>query len=449
MASILATQTLPHGASGWDRVLGFSVVGVEGPAAGQTWESAAGHCSIGTHRSNDLVLSDPMVSRFHCELHVDASTAKIVDLGSKNGTVVDSIRICDAFLKQGSIIKVGQSVLRFQLGGQTHPIGLSSLTEFGTVVGRSIVMRAMFSLLERAAQSDATILLEGETGTGKGIIAESVHDLSPRKNKPFCVVDCAALPANLLESELFGHERGAFTGAVARRVGAFEMAQGGTILLDEIGELPLELQPKLLRALEERQTRRVGGNAIQNVDVRVIAATNRDLRTEVNEGRFRSDLYFRLALIRVKVPALREHLEDIPLLVERLLGASRNASPEIAAVLRSPDFIASLQRATWPGNVRELRNHLESCLILRQILPFGESGHSAATQASFCSPAVADASLPYHQARLQSQIAWEAQYLQALLKQHDDNVEQAAQAAGISRAYLYRLLSRHGIRRGP
>ncbi len=447
MPSILATQTLPHGASNWDRVQGFSLVGVEGPSSGQSWDSPGGRCSIGTHRSNDIVLSDPMVSRFHCELHVDASNARIVDLGSKNGTIVDAIRIRDAYLKQGSTIRLGQSVLRFQLGGQTHPIGLSPRTEFGTVVGHSIAMRAMFDTLERAAASDATILLEGETGTGKGVIAESVHDLSPRKGKQFCVVDCAALPSNLLESELFGHERGAFTGAVARRAGAFETAHEGTIFLDEVGELPLDLQPKLLRVLEERQIRRVGSNAVQHVDVRVIAATNRDLRTEVNEGRFRSDLYFRLALIRVKVPSLRDHLEDIPLLVERLLATSHNATPEIAATVRSPDFIASLQRASWPGNVRELRNHIESCLVLRQVMPFGEPSQPS-KQVPVHGPTSIDASLPYHQARLQWQIAWEAEYLRALMKKHADDVEEAAQAAGISRAYMYRLLSRHGIRRG-
>jgi len=402
---------------------------------------------MGTHRSNDVVLTDPMVSRFHCELHVDAKSARIVDLGSKNGTFIDGIRIRDAYLKHGSLIRLGQSVLRFQLGGQTHAIGLSPKTEFGTLVGHSIAMRAMFDTLERASLSDATILLEGETGTGKGIIAESIHDSSPRKGKPFCVVDCAALPANLLESELFGHERGAFTGAFARREGAFESADEGTIFLDEVGELPLDLQPKLLRVLEERQIRRVGANTVHQVNVRVIAATNRDLRTEVNEGRFRSDLYFRLALIRVRVPALREHLDDIPLLVDRFLGASRNASPEIAASLRTQDFVTSLQRASWPGNVRELRNHLESCLVLRQVLPYGEPAQSVAPAAKGAGKPI-DATLPYHQARLVSQVAWEAEYLRALLKLHEENIEQAAKAAGISRAYIYRLLSRHGIRRG-
>jgi len=448
MASVLATQTLPQPGSGGERVLGFSLTGIEGPVGKQTWDFAAGRCAIGTHKSNDLAVSDPMVSRFHCEIRVDIANSQIVDLGSKNGTSVDGVRVRDADIKHGSLVKVGQSVLRFELGNATHTKSLSPRTEFGSVVGHSTVMRALFDILERAAQSDATILLEGETGTGKGITAESIHEASPRRGKPFSVVDCASLPTHLLESELFGHERGAFTGAVSRRTGAFEAASGGTIFLDEIGELPLDLQPKLLRALEERQVRRVGGNALQNVDVRVIAATNRDLRREVNEGRFRSDLYYRLALIRVKVPALREHLEDIPLLVERLLATSHNATPEMAAVLRAPQFIETLQRASWPGNVRELRNHLESCLVLRQVVPFGEPEPLEPQQLSHSASSATDASLGYQEARLRSLLAWEAQYLRALLKKHDGDVEKAAEAAGISRAYIYRLLSRHGIRRG-
>lgn len=448
MVSILATQTLPTPGAGTERVLGFSLVGVEGPVVDQSWEFAAGRCAIGTHKSNDLCLTDPMVSRFHCEIRVDMSGSQVMDLGSKNGTVVDGVRVRDADLKHGSLIKVGQCLLRFQIGNATHTKTLSARSEFGSVVGHSSVMRALFDLLERAAQSDATILLEGETGTGKGVIAESIHEASTRTG-PFCVVDCASLPAPLLESELFGHERGSFTGAVARRVGAFEAAEKGTIFLDEIGELPLDLQPKLLRALEERQVRRVGGNTLQSIDVRVIAATNRDLRREVNEGRFRSDLYYRLALIRVKVPALREHLEDIPLLVERLLSTSRNATPEMAAVLRSPQFIETLQRAQWPGNVRELRNHLESCLVLRQVVPFGEPDQTAAHLANASNQSLVDPSLTYHEARLRSQMAWESQYLRAILAEHGENVEKAAEAAGISRAYIYRLMSRHGIRRGP
>jgi DNA-binding NtrC family response regulator len=447
MASILATQTLPHTGPGGERVLGFSLTVVEGPAAKESFEFAAGRCAIGTHKSNDLALVDPMVSRFHCEIRVDISNSQITDLGSKNGTAVDGVRVRDADLKHGSLIKVGQTVLRLELGSATHARSLSPRTAFGSVVGHSTVMRGLFDLLERAAQSDATILLEGETGTGKGIIAESIHEASPKKGKPFCVVDCASLPTHLLESELFGHERGAFTGAVSRRVGAFEVADGGTIFLDEIGELPLDLQPKLLRALEERQVRRVGGNTLQTVDVRVIAATNRDLRREVNEGRFRSDLYYRLALIRVKVPALREHLEDIPLLVERLLATSHNATPEIAAALRAPQFIETLQRASWPGNVRELRNHLESCLVLRQVVPFGEP-EKLEPLLNAAPGAAVDASLSYQEARLRSLLAWEAQYMRALLKKHNDDIEKAAEAAGISRAYIYRLLSRHGIRRG-
>ncbi len=443
MPSPQVTQTLPHGAGPWELLHGCSMVVVEGPAVGQSFSLSAAQSSIGTHASNDVVLEDPTVSRFHCELRITAGNAWLVDLGSKNGTVVDGVRVREAELKQGSLVRLGHSVLRYQLGAERVPVSLSPRTEFGAVVGRSPTMRALFELLERAAPTDATILLEGETGTGKGVIAESIHEQSPRRGQPFLVVDCGALPANLLESELFGHERGAFTGAVARRVGAFEAASGGTIFLDEIGELPLELQPKLLRVLEERQIRRLGSNLVQAVDARVVAATNRDLRSEVNEGRFRSDLYFRLALIRVRVPALREHVEDIPLLVERLLQTSRNSSVSSAKALRAPDFLAGLQRNSWPGNVRELRNHLESCLVLGQVVPASGVAEPPRELAQ-----VEDGCLGYHEARLKSQVAWEGRYLRALLAAHDDNVDRAAQTAGISRAYLYRLISRHGIRRG-
>ncbi len=440
------TQTLHFCADSWDRIQGYSVVGVEGPDAGKRIDSPADRCSMGTHDSNSLKLHDPMVSRFHCELQVEAETARILDLDSKNGTFVDGVRVREAYLRHGSLLKLGQSVLRFELAGTPHPIRVSSKYEFGALVGQSLAMRSLFDVLERAAPSDSTILLEGETGTGKGITAESIHDLSPRRDQPFTVVDCGAIPANLLESELFGHERGAFTGAVARRIGAFEAANGGTIFLDEIAELPLELQPKMLRALDARKIHRVGANTVQPVDVRVVAATNRDLRKEVNAGRFRADLYFRLAVIHLRVPALREHPEDIPLLVDRMLKTSNHTSEPIVTMLRSPGFIASLQRATWPGNVRELRNLIERCLVLQQALPFG-GGEKQQKLVPSPNALAGDPDQPYHQARLQSQMYWEREYLRHLLSHHDDNVDQAAEAAGISRAYLYRLLSRHGIRR--
>ena len=229
------------------------------------------------------------------------------------------MQVKEAFLRAGSVLRLGGATLRFELVDGGNRLLISDRTAFGGMFGISAPMRASFALMERAAASDATVLLEGETGTGKGQAAEAIHQASARAKAPLIVVDCGAIPANLLESELFGHEKGAFTGAESRRLGAFEEADGGTIFLDEIGELPLDLQPKLLRVLENRQVRRLGGNVHRAIDVRVIAATNRDLRTEVNPGRFRADLYFRLAVVRITLPPLRERPEDLPLLVSRLL----------------------------------------------------------------------------------------------------------------------------------
>ena len=291
-------------------------------------------------------------------------------------------------------------------------------------------MRRAFALLERAAASDATVLLEGETGTGKEGAAEALHLLGPRREKPLVVVNCAAIPENLLESELFGHERGAFTGATARRTGAFEEADGGTVLLDEIGELPLDLQPKLLRALENKEIRRVGGNQTQRIDVRVIASTHRDLRAAVNRQEYRADLYFRLSVVRITLPSLRERTEDVPLLAERLLHRLGARSTE----LLQPDFLAALQLHSWPGNVRELRNYLERCLVFQQPLPL-ESGEPQPPPATF------------GEARQRAIDGFERGYLAQLLADHGGKVAAAAQKAGIGRAHLYRLLHKHRL--GP
>src|SRR5262249_14454944 len=241
-------------------------------------------------------------------------------------------------------------------------VPLSQEDRFGLLVGRSVAMRAAFAVLERAAPSDATILLEGDTGTGKEAAAESIHRASSRKNGPFIVVDCGAIPAELLERRLSGHDRGAFTGAVAPRGGAFEAAHGGTLFLDGVGELAPDLQPKLLRALERREIKRVGSSRYLPVDLRVVAATNRNLCAEVNARRFRSDLYYRLAVVVVRLPPLRERPEDLTLIVDHLLeGLGARERPE-AAALRSPAFLTELARHHWPGNARELRNYLERCL---------------------------------------------------------------------------------------
>jgi two-component system, NtrC family, response regulator GlrR len=428
-----ATERLTAWEADARRVRRFRLVGLEGPIAGKAFTSAGEGASIGSHERNDIVVEETSVSRFHCELTVDGEGVRVRDLGSKNGTLVDGMRVIEAWLRPGAVLRLGRTALRFELGEESNRLALSTAERFGTLVGRSPAMRATFALLEKAATSDVTVLLEGETGTGKEGAAESLHQGGARRDAPFLVLDCGAVPANLLESELFGHERGAFTGAVARRRGIFEEADGGTVFLDEIGELQPELQPKLLRVLERREIRRVGGTASQAIDVRVIAATHRDLRAEVNAGRFRADLYFRLAVLKVPLPSLRQRPEDIPLLVERFLGKTQ------APALQTPEFLAQLQRGTWPGNVRELRNFVERCLVMEQALSVEDE-----------SPALPswDATLPYATARERAIAAFERGYLEALLDRHEGNVARAAQSAGMNKVYLYRLLHRHGLMPG-
>ena len=418
----------------------FQLDVIEGPQSGSVWHSTSDHCSAGSHPSNDLVLDDPTVSRFHCEIRIDARGARLRDLGSRNGVIVDGVQLLDGFLRGGSTLRLGRTVLRFQFTAERNPMPVSTRSEFGSLIGTSAAMRSTFAVLERAADAEATVLIEGETGTGKEGAAEGLHLASPRRDGPFVVVDCGSIPGNLLETELFGHEKGAFTGAVARRIGAFEEATHGTIFLDEIGELPPELQPKLLRVLEQREVRRVGSNVYTPIDVRVVAATNRDLRNEVNAGRFRSDLYFRLAVVRVHIAPLRARPEDIPSLVERILKTL--GAGEMVATLCTPEFVAQLQRAAWPGNVRELRNYLERCLVFQEALPVGEE---VATRPPAPSSAI-DPTLSYDHARRRVIEDFERQYVEAVLRHHQGRVTQAARAAGIDRAYLHRLMRRHGVR---
>jgi DNA-binding NtrC family response regulator len=309
-------------------------------------------------------------------------------------------------------------------------------------------MRAVFHALERAAAGDATVLLRGETGTGKELAAEAIHRVNHRRDGPMIVVDCGALPAQLLESELFGHEKGAFTGADTRRSGAFEEASGGTIFLDEIGELALELQPKLLRALERREIRRLGSNTLLPVDVRIVAATNRNLRGEVNTGRFRADLFFRLAVIEVVLPPLRERTEDIPLLVERFLAEMGVLDRPEAAHLSTRDFLAALARHDWPGNARELRNYLHRCLALEEEPALDGTRDLVATRPGGEPSAgpVVDVRVPLRQARAAWQSELERQYLAELLRACGGNATKAARQAGLDRVHFYRLLWKYGLR---
>ncbi len=418
----------------------FQVSVMDGPQRGLVWNSIHDRCAIGTHASNDLVLEDPTVSRFHCELQLQPGGLRVRDIDSRNGTLLEGVPIFEALARTGSTLRLGRTMLRIQLGLDKNALMLSDKERFGTLVGRSVAMRATFAMLERAAPTDATVLLQGETGTGKEGAAESLCRASNRRGKPFIVVDCSAIPAELLESELFGHERGAFTGAAARRVGVFEEANGGTIFLDEIGEMPLDLQPKLLRVLESRELRRVGSNTVIPVDVRVIAATNRDLRSEVNGGRFRADLYFRLAVVRIPLPPLRTRPDDFPLLVDSILENLAVPANQ-REPLRTPAFLESLKHGAWPGNVRELRNYLERCLVFREPLPMGEESTSADAPATAIDPMVS-----YGENRRRALASFEHAYVGQLLAAFKGQVAEAARTAGVDKAYIYRLMRRCGMR---
>ncbi len=398
---------------------------------------------IGTHPSADLVLRDSTVSRFHCQLTLAGDHVRLRDLDSRNGTLVNGVAIVEAKLLGDTTFALGHTQLRFEVAGDRVEVPLSKRDQFGALVGASLPMRAAFALLERAAECDSVVLLLGETGTGKEAAAESIHQASARKSGPFVVVDCGAIPPQLLESELFGHEKGAFTGATAARRGALEAAAGGTIFFDEIGELGAEMQTRLLRVLERREVKRVGADRYQPVDVRVIAATNRDLKLEVNARRFRADLYHRLAVLEVRMPPLRERRDDLPTLVEHLLKLLQASARPEAELLRSTEFQADLRRHDWPGNVRELRNHLERCLALHQRMPL-TSELDAQPLGDEAPPVGADR--PLKAAREEWLRSFERRYLEELVQNQGGNVAAAARAAGVARGYFYRLLWRHGLR---
>jgi DNA-binding NtrC family response regulator len=434
-------RTMPAGTAAFAAPLieGFSLTWGE-----RTQKVTTGHVQLGSDPGNSFVIADGTVSRIHCEIRIEPDNRAVVrDLGSTNGTVVDGVRVREAFLKSGARLRLGNAEVAFELHGSRHALELSRASNFGELVGTSTVMRQVFSVLERAAKSDSTLILEGETGTGKTRAASALHALSPRRAKPFLVVDCGALPPSLLEAELFGHEKGAFTGAAARRVGVFEEAEGGTVLLDEIGELPLDLQPRLLRVLEERQIKRLGQNRMTPIDVRVLAATHRDLRQEVNAGRFRSDLYFRLAVLRVTMPALRERKEDLPAVAQELLtalGTSQKTHPR----LFDDAFLAGLARSSWPGNVRELRNYLERCILFDEPAPVTDEAAST----SLGEPPEEDEqvyALPLGPARQRTIERFERDYLARLLAEHQ-SVARVARAAQVDRVYMYRLLRKYGLK---
>ncbi|XXX78783.1 sigma 54-interacting transcriptional regulator [Sorangium sp. So ce134] len=416
---------------------------VKGPNAGVVAELPGPEARIGSGKDCEVALKDPTVSRMHLILRIERDKIRVLDPGSRNGTLLDGTQIRDGYARPDSTIQIGGTTLRLRMLTDIVELPLSSSERFGRMVGRSVAIRRIFSILERAAATDATLLVEGETGTGKELVAEGVHEMSPRAGGPFVIFDCSAVSPTLIESELFGHVRGAFTGAVADRAGAFEEANGGTLFLDEIGELPLDLQPKLLRVLETGDVRRVGSNKPRHVDVRIVAATNRTLSRAVDHGSFREDLYYRLAVISIRLPPLRERLEDVPLLVrhfEQELASRWKPSAPL-----SNASVAAFAAQSWPGNVRELRNAVARALSLGVPEPPPEA--NPVPDASAALEVTLDVPLLVGRQRIAD--AYERAYLELALKQTDGNVSRTAEVAGVGRYFVQKAMKRHGLRDHP
>jgi DNA-binding NtrC family response regulator len=419
----------------------FRLVVTSGPDRGLACDLGSKEVRIGKGPGSDMLLTDPTVSRLHCVVVRGPLGPLIRDAGSRNGTVIEGNWIESVYLRAGALVRLGDTTLVVERLDPPNATPGQPEARLGAALGRSAAMQRIFALVPRLANSDATLLIGGETGTGKTLLASVIHKESQRRAYPFVVIDCAAIPATLIESELFGHERGAFTGATIARVGAFEAASRGTVLLDEIGELPLDMQPKLLRALEQRVIRRVGSNEDRAMEVRIIAATNRDLDLEVQDKRFRADLFYRLAAVRIDIPPLRQRPEDIPGLVNHFLqhfsGDKDVEAPQ--------GMIDSFLRERWRGNVRELRNAVERAILLGDLA-------AGAAQAPFPStptpnPIIisGDEELPFRELKERAIDAWEREYLTQLLKRSSRNISRASRLAQMDRNYLRELLRKHGL----
>ncbi len=429
---------------------------VSGPDQGAACTIAGNRVRIGTADNNNLTLSDPRVSRHHLELQVQDRGYLVTDLQSTNGSFYRGARVKEVLLELGAEIRIGSSVLRLDRA-EEQSRAVSAQQRFGSLIGTSRAMQQVFGLLAAVSPTDATVLILGETGTGKELVAEEIHRSSPRHERPFSVVDCGALPASLIESELFGHIKGAFTGAISDREGVFERTPGGTVFLDEISELPLELQTRLLRVLDRRTVTRIGTNTPRKVDVRLVAATNRDLAQEVKEGRFRQDLYYRLAVVRILLPPLRERKEDIALLARAFLERAGCGDPD---QILTENVIHDLRTRKWSGNVRELRNVMERLQVLTDGSDLMEDGPSAQLQVAAGDAPAFDLSalekiLPapfldqsYKTAKELLLRQFEALYIRRLAERHGDNISRMARDAGVDRHVIRKLLAKHGLAAG-
>jgi DNA-binding NtrC family response regulator len=418
-------------------------------ASGETSTTPLGldTLTVGSSLDADIVLADPRVSRKHCEIVISETGLIVRDLGSKNGIFVDDTRVLVAYLGAGSRVRIGDSELSLRAGGAPREVPLAVVPAFGRCLGRSVIMRALFAKLQVAARTNEAVLLLGESGTGKELLARGIHDASGRGDRPFVVFDCSAVAPSLVEAELFGAVRGAYTGSTTDRTGMLAHAEDGTLFLDEVGELPLDLQPKLLRVLESREIRPVGSNKVLPFRARVVAATHRDVRGRSTRGEFRPDLYYRLAVLEFRVPPLRERREDIELLVAHFLGElsgsgeARGLSAPVLDMLRAHD---------WPGNVRELRNAIARLAVFPDLVKEVLDGAGArGGDARIALPLGGLLDLPLREAREQVVAQFEEAYVGAKLAEARGNIARAGISMGVSRQFAHRLVERLGLRDAP
>ena len=429
--------------------VGFMLEVIAGPDQGKRLTVANARLLVGTSPICDLVLGDERVSRRHLALVVEGTTLRVEDLQSTNGTFANEIRIAGAYLRGSETLTIGKSLLLITLIAAEEGEKIPRSFSFGRVLGTSVKMQRVYAFARKLSASDISCTIEGETGTGKEQLAEAIHEESPRAKGPFIVFDCTALPGTLMESALFGHEKGSFTGASATRRGVFEQADGGTLFIDEIGDLDISLQPKLLRAIQRGETQRVGGTGWLKSNVRILAATRRDLDREVQEGRFRDDLFFRLAVARIELPPLRERAADVEFLARAFwasLGPSAGPFPT--------EFLTRYRGHTWPGNVRELLNTVVRWQALGE-MGLGEQIAEAPPESlqapPSAAPPLADNGLverllrdavPFSKARQLAALDFERRYVTRILESFSGNVTKAAQASGIGRRYFHMLLAK-------
>jgi two-component system response regulator HydG len=417
----------------------YVLVALDGPESGRRFEiEGASRTLVGTSPACTVQLSHPTVSRRHVAIEPSPNGLHLTDLGSTNGTRISGVRVIEAYLSGGETIELGDTKLRVETGDQKRRVEPQA-NHFGRVIGASPHMQKLFALATRVAASNVPVLIEGETGTGKEALAEAIHELGPRAARPFVVVDCTAIAPALVEAELFGHEKGAFTGAVAGRPGLFEEADGGTVFIDEIGDLELPLQAKLLRAIERGEVRRVGSSRWTKVDVRIISATRRDLDREVQSLRFRDDLFYRLAVTRLELPPLRVRTGDVAVLTKHFWKELGGAPAEL-----TPELIARFESWDWPGNVRELHNSVAKRLALGEDAtmvgatgrpPPNKDGVDAISE-------ILNRRLPFSTARQRVLNAFERRYVEQVLSDHRGNVGEAAKASGVARRYFQMIRNR-------